>query len=86
MPDYKETTVTGTSWQRARQVVIENPYAKLPSITFIEERAMNVDGAILTEVVDSLRCNFDSNSTLHTEIYLKLNELYVLLREARDAA
>jgi len=47
---------------------------------------MNVDGVTLTEVVDSLRCNFDSNSALHTDIYLKLNELYVLLREARDAA
>lgn len=86
MPDYKETTVTGTSWQRARQVVIENPYAKLPSITFIEERAMNVGGTVITEVVDSLVCSFDSNSTLHTDIYLKLNELYTLLREARDAA
>lgn len=47
---------------------------------------MNVDGVTLTEVVDSLRCNFDSNSALHTDIYLKLNELSVLLREARDAA
>lgn len=84
MPDYKETTVAGTSWQRARRVVIENQYAQVPTITFIEEKAINVEGQVITEVVDSIMCSFDSNSTLHTDIYMKLNELYVLLREARD--
>ena len=85
-PNYNESTVTGTSWQRAAKVVIDNPYNKLPSITFVEEEVISVEDKIITEVVDNITCSFDSNSALHADIYIKLNELYILLRTARDAS
>lgn len=38
MADYKETAVTGSSWQRCHQVVIDNRHGNAPSIRFDEER------------------------------------------------
>ena len=85
MADYKESTVSGTSWQRAVRVVVENPYGGTPSINFVEERAVNLGGEITTQLCANLTTQFSSENQLHTDIYTKLNELYVLLREDRDA-
>lgn len=84
-PNYQESEITGTQWVRARRVVIDNPYQENPSITFIEERAIQLGNKVITEIVDNISCTFDPNSELHTEIYLKLNELYVLVRSERDS-
>lgn len=86
MADYKESTVTGSKWQRAVRVCIENPYNGTPSIMFVEEEAVNLGDKVITNLVANLSCAFDTNNVLHTELYTKLNELYVLLREERDAA
>ena len=85
-PNYNESTVTGTKWQRACRVVIENPYNQIPSINFIEEEIVNLGDNFIANPVSNCYVNFDSNNELHADIYIKLNELYTLLREARDAA
>lgn len=85
MADYKESNVSGTSWQRAVRVVVENPYGGIPSINFVEEKAINLDGNITTQLCSNLTTQFDAENPLHVDIYTKLNELYTLLREARDA-
>ena len=43
-PNYNETTVTGQSWQRCCQVVIENPRTGAPVVRFEEERVLALAG------------------------------------------
>ncbi len=38
--DYQEATVTGQSWQRCSQIVIENPHKGAPVVRFDEERVL----------------------------------------------
>lgn len=85
MPDYRESTVVGTSWRRAFRIEIFNPYNKQASIQFCEQdMAASGDQLFSTMVKDRLHVSFDPNNTLHMDIYSKLNELYTLLREQRD--
>lgn len=44
MPDYKETTLSGNSWQRCPQIVIDNPRGGVPSVRFDEEVVLAVNG------------------------------------------
>lgn len=43
MPDYNESTVTGHTWQRCHQVVIENPRSGQQVVRFEEERVLSVN-------------------------------------------
>lgn len=86
MADYKESSVAGTSWQRATRVVIENPYGGTPSVNIVEEKAINLGEQVISNLSGNLSTQFDAENQLHMAIYEKLNELYVILREARDAA
>lgn len=84
--DYKESSIAGTSWQRAVRVVVENPYGGVPSVNIVEEKAINLGDSVITNLCGNLSTSFDAANPLHMAIYEKLNELYVVLREARDAA
>lgn len=84
MPDYKESQVAGSKWQRAFQVTIDNPLNGTPRIVFAEEEAFNPGDIIITRPCSYLDTFFDAANVLHIDIYTKLNELYILLREARD--
>ena len=42
MPDYKETTVAGTAYTRAHQVVVANPSVGTKAISFYEEQVINL--------------------------------------------
>ena len=44
MPDYQESTVTGSTWQRCHQVVIENPRHGDCAVRFDEERVLSIMG------------------------------------------
>lgn len=48
MSNYKQSPVTGESWQRAVRVVIENPVDGTPAISFIEEQVINLPGEKIT--------------------------------------
>jgi hypothetical protein len=86
MADYKETTVTGTSWQRASRVIIENSLGQAPTMIFVEEEITNLaNGKQLKEAIGTLNITFDPANPLHQELYEKINAQYVLVREARDS-
>jgi hypothetical protein len=83
--NYKETTIEGTSYKRVFQVTINNPLDNTPSLTMQEQDVyILADGKKIYQPCGVLYTKLDQNNQLHTDIYNKLNELYVLLREARD--
>lgn len=49
MPNYQETQLSGTSYQRCRLVEIRNPYLQTPTVTFSEARINNVGDRVLRE-------------------------------------
>lgn len=44
MPDYKESAVTGTAWQRCHQIVIDNRRGVTPTVRFDEEQVVALSG------------------------------------------
>lgn len=102
MPNYQESTVTGTQWRRACRVVIENPLNAMQSIKFVEEDAISLGVAVHTSICANLDAPFDSAATFpildpttdlpvgrdatHGEIYGLLYSLYMHLAKERDAA
>ncbi len=84
-PNYKETAVVGQKWTRARRVLIENPSDSPATILLVEEDVINIGDRKISELSGNLSTTFDPADPLHLAIYEKINELYVLLREARDA-
>lgn len=98
--DYKESAVSGTSWQRAVRVVVENPYNGAPSINFVEEKAINLGDKVITQPIANLSCPFDPQATFpgldpstglpvgrditHAEVYVLLFSLYMDLAKKRD--
>uniref|UniRef100_A0A831U083 Uncharacterized protein n=1 Tax=Geobacter metallireducens TaxID=28232 RepID=A0A831U083_GEOME len=84
--NYKETNISGTQWQRACRVIINNPYRGVPSIIYCEE-AVTIDasGNTTATPVAEVSCTFDPNNKSHVSIYRALNALYMQLAEERDA-
>jgi hypothetical protein len=63
MPNYKETAVTGTSWIRAYQMRLTNPYNALPKVTFDEEKIVSygsnvVKTPIIAKTIDEVSVDF----------------------------
>ena len=44
MPNYQQTNVSGTSYIRSNQVVVNNPLQGTKAITFMEEQVVNLEG------------------------------------------
>jgi hypothetical protein len=42
MSDYRESTLSGTSWTRARSLYLENPFNSAPSVLIREEEILNL--------------------------------------------
>ena len=60
MPDYKETSVAGHSWQRCTQVVIDNRRGAVPTVRFDEENVVALEGAAEVRTpVGGLTVEFD---------------------------
>lgn len=59
MDNYQQQAVTGTTWQRARQIILDNPYGGLPRVSFIEE--------IRTELSNGMARNEIAPGTLAIE-------------------
>lgn len=48
MANYNETPVSGQEWQRARLVQVNNEYEGNKSVTFVEEKILNLsDGRLI---------------------------------------
>jgi hypothetical protein len=72
--DYKEQSISGKSWIRAKNISIANPYNASPVITIQEERAIMVDSTVITAPVSGLLLDVISDVTLEIPI-LDLNTL-----------
>jgi hypothetical protein len=53
MADYRENTTAGTSWTRATAVNIYNPLGGIPSVSFVSEKAIQLDGGQPITIPDS---------------------------------
>ena len=63
MADYKESTIAGTKYTRAKRINIENPKDALPYVVFLEEDVFNLgDGQSYTNDSGNLFLNFDDPS------------------------
>jgi len=60
MPDYKESQISGTSWQRCRAIRINNPYGAMPSIAFDEERRFAIGDRTIGETTGGIIKDFDN--------------------------
>lgn len=66
MPDYKQTSISGTSWQRAWRVECENPLQGQRQITFHEEQVLNAAGQAIRTPAGSVSVQFDLQNALTT--------------------
>lgn len=55
MPEYKETTINGSSYQRGRTLIFENPLNSTPSVLIVEERATRLDDRVILERIGEIR-------------------------------
>ena len=101
MPEYNETDVTGSAYQRCYQVVIDNPLSGVPTIRFDEERVVVATGAPSRTPLGPLAVAFDPAATIplidpqtgeptgesitHRELYVALYSGYIEQAAARDA-
>lgn len=83
-PNYKESNIIGTKWQRVCRVVIENPLNASPSVLFVEEEVFNTGDKIITNLVDNILVEFNPEDLNHVDIYTKLNDVYTTKRVERD--
>lgn len=66
MPDYKQTTINGTTWQRAWRVECENPLQGQRKITFHEEQVLNAGNQQIRTPAGSVSVQFDLLNALTT--------------------
>lgn len=87
MPDnYSETDISGKSWKRVYQITINNPLDNRAHLVMREQEVINIGDRKIYQDCGTLYREFSTESELDMAIYEKLNELYVLLRKARDDA
>ncbi len=92
MSNYKQTALTGESYQRCRLVEINNPYNKIPTVTFTEERITTLGENTLRDQPDApIQVTFapekiidiyDPLTLLPTGSTVTMGEIYVLLFSA----
>lgn len=64
MPDYKESTIAGTVWQRCHQIVIDNVRNATPAVHFQEERVIALDdGQEIRQALGPIDLAFDPAKT-----------------------
>lgn len=61
MADYKESSLSGTKYQRACRIMIENPLGKIPRATFVEEEVTIEPDGVTHKLAGSLSMAFDPN-------------------------
>lgn len=101
-PNYRESQLAGTEWQRARRVVVENPFLETPSILYVLETALQTGSRTITEPAGNLGENFDPAASFpmldpitgeptgqmasHQDLYNILNSHFMYLAKQRDDA
>lgn len=102
MPNYKQSTVAGTTWQRCQQVVLDNPLGAIPTIRFDEQEVIALGGQEIKRSAGSLSLPFDpalpiplrdpstgaltGDASTYGAVYVLIYSAYMAAAEARDAA
>ena len=102
MPDYKESVISGNSWQRCPQIVIDNPRGGSPYVRFDEEVVLAVNGQEVRRPVGTIVVPFDpareinlldpttglptGTSATYGDAYALLYSAYIDAAIARDVA
>lgn len=102
MPNYKETDISGSQYQRAKLIQISNEKDKVPFITFVEEKLTILPDKVFHEDVGQINDQFVPGKVInlidpetdepldsavaYEEIYVILYSLYKQLANARDSA
>ena len=86
---YKETEISGSKWQRASRIIIENPAGGVPSATFFQERVSLVDGRYINEAMGQISEEFidpllefellDPNTLVGTGTMVNYGTLYAMI-------
>ncbi len=100
--DYKETTLTGSQWQRCNRITIDNPYNATPQITMHEEMMTVLGEKRFQEPAGAVYVTFDPSAVIELldpatgetlgasmtqgQIHVALWSLYMTSVFARDAA
>ena len=66
MSDYRETSLTGTSWTRARGMYFENPYLGNPSVLIREEEILNLGDRQISQPAGEINLTISDMSELFT--------------------
>lgn len=101
MPDYKESILAGTKWQRCCRVVISNVYGKTPVVELVEEAALSDGTTVVASPLGRLAVPFAQSAEIpildlvtglptgqmitHLEMYQHLFSLYMQQAAIRDA-
>jgi hypothetical protein len=101
MSNYKESDVTGTTWQRCHTVQISNQLGQDKTIFFQEEKVYNLEGADFKEYIQGCGKQFSENEVFpllntdgtntgqimtHAQLYQALYSLYMQTAQERDNA
>ena len=101
MPNYNESTVSGTTWQRCHTVTVSNPLAQTPKIAFQEEKVVMLAGETVHQWCNGCEKVFEAATTFpvldpatnlptgqsvsHGELYVLFYSLYMQTALERDA-
>lgn len=100
MPNYKQTSISGESWQRCYEVSLQNPLNGTGRAVFLEEKVVSIEGQVIKQPVAGCGQDFspsasfalvdpdtgDQTGTMtHAELYRILYSLYVDTAAKRDA-
>lgn len=101
MPNYNESQVAGTAWQRCHTVTVRNPLGGVPVIEFAEERVIAIDGDDIKQWCQGCGKAFDMAGTFplldpatnattgatmtHAQLYVAIYSLYMQTAAERDA-
>lgn len=102
MPNYKESSVAGSVWQRAYKVIIDNVYNSVPTVTFNEEEIISTGTTNISKHISSLVEHFNDptksfplinpldgteiGTATYQDVYVLLSSLYINLANQRDQA
>ena len=101
MPDYKQSAIAGTAWQRCHHVALDNPREGTPSIRFHEQEVLSIGGREIQSMTGSVSLAFDparpialrdpatgeltGEMSSYGAAYVLIYSAYIDAAEARDA-
>lgn len=61
--NYKESSISGTSWVRANKITITNGYNEVPTIHFHEEEVAEVNGSVYRKELGAMTTEMTDGAT-----------------------